>query len=55
MHALLIAWTGTLERDSTLKTTDAHQHSSKGLPVDLAISIAHWLASLQTGQILGSI
>lgn len=54
MHALLIAWAGTLDRVSEVKTTDAHQHSSKGLPVDLAFSIAHWLSSPQTGQMLGS-
>jgi hypothetical protein len=55
IHALLIAWAGTLERVSALKTNEAHQHSSKGLPVILAISIAHWLGSPQTGQMLGSI
>jgi hypothetical protein len=41
MHALFKAWAGTLARVSAVKTTEAHQHSSSGLPVDLAISIAH--------------
>jgi hypothetical protein len=55
MHALFKAWTGTLERVSAVKTTEAHQHSSTGLPVDLAISMAHWLGSPQIGQSAGLI
>jgi hypothetical protein len=37
---------------SGVNIIDAHQHSSIGLLVDLAISMAHWLGSPQIGQML---
>ena len=55
MQALFNAGGGTLLSVSSVNTTETHQHSSSGLPVSFAISMAHWLGSPHTGQDVGSI
>ena len=55
MQALFNAGGGTLLRVSSVKATEAHQHTSTDLPVAFAISMAHWLGSPQMGQLVGFI
>lgn len=55
MHALYFASSGTLDKTSAVKFTDTHQQGSCGLPVALAISMAHKLGSSQMGHFEGSI
>jgi hypothetical protein len=55
MQALFNAGGGTLLRVSSVKTTEAHQHSPDGSPVSFAISMAHWFGSPQMGQLVGFI
>jgi hypothetical protein len=54
MQALFNAGIGTLLRVSSVKTIEAHQHASTGLPVAFAISMAQWFGASQIGQQVGS-
>jgi hypothetical protein len=52
-QALLFDSSGNDSSKSGVNTASTHQHRSKGLPVALAISIAHWLAAPHKGHALG--
>jgi len=54
-QALPLAASGNDSSNSGVNTASTHQQRSKGLPVALAISIAHMFVLPQRGQIAGSI